>query len=276
MQLAHHSPSYIWAHRTEGGPFTEDDVCFMCLAASAVGRVWSDADAASTIRRLTATGKNLAEMAHDIRYPMTKIAELLRRMASGEMSAEETKKSAGSLLADAETLADLSREFMDLFKPSSDRPGFIDPLRVLESSLGLARSDLEHKSITVERVFGEGVPLPPVMASKTDVSRIFINLIANAHEAVDEGGLIRVNAYVESPEEGKPRVTLTFENSGPPVPGDMRDSLFDPFKSGKKGGTGLGLFSARRRANANGGDLVFEVGEDGVERFKVWFPAAFE
>jgi signal transduction histidine kinase len=276
MHLAHHSPSFVCAYRENGDAFPDDDVCFMCLAASAVGRVWFEADAASAIRRLVATGENITEMAHDIKYPMAKIVEFLKRLASGEMSVADTKDSAGSLLSDAETLAALSREFVDLYKPGSDPPEFVDLVQVLMSSLALARVDLERKSITVEKKFSEESPLPPVLASRSDLSRVFINLVANAHDAVDEGGWIRLDAFVDSGDGGKPGVTLTFENSGPPVPPGIRDSLFSPFKSGKEGGTGLGLFSARRRANANGGDLTFEVDEDGTERFKVWFPAAFE
>jgi PAS domain S-box-containing protein len=276
MHLAHHSPSFICAHRENGDAFADDDVCFMCLAASAVGRVWFEADAASAIRRLVATGENITEMAHDIKYPMAKIVEFLKRLATGEMNVADTRDSAGSLLSDAETLAALSREFVDLYKPGSDQPEFVDVAQVLMSSLALARVDLERKSVTVETKFGERSPLPPVFASRSDLSRVFINLVANAHDAVDEGGWIRLNAFVDSGDGGKPRVTLTFENSGPPVPPGIRDSLFSPFKSGKEGGTGLGLFSAKRRANANGGDLTFEVDEDGTERFKVWFPAAFE
>jgi two-component system nitrogen regulation sensor histidine kinase GlnL len=207
---------------------------------------------------------------------MGKIAELLKQLASGKMSASDIKDSAGSLLGDAETLAALSSEFVDLYRPGLEPPGFVDIVPVLMSGLALARVDLDRKSITVEKQFSEDSPLPPVFANKNDISRVFINLIANAHDAVDEGGWIRLNGYTDCDPEGRPGVAVTFENSGPPVPPGIRKSLFSPFKSGKEGGSGLGLFSAKRRANASGGDITFEVTEDGKERFKVWFPAAFE
>ncbi len=276
MQLAHHSPGYLCAQRAGDDPFSDDDVCFMCLAASSVGRVWFEADAASSTRRLVTTGESIAEIAHDIKYPMSSIAELLRRLASGEMSEAETRESAGLLVSDAETLADLSREFVHLYAPGSDPPEFVDLVRILMNSLAVARADLDRKSIRVETRFDEKSPLPPVFASKSDITRVLINLVANAHDAVNEGGWIRVKGSVEGGDGGKPRVTLTFENSGPPVPQEIRDSLFSPFRSGRVGGTGLGLFSAKRRAGANGGDLTFEVDEDGTERFKVWFPSALE
>ena len=275
MQLAQHSPSYICARREAAEPFTDDEICFMCLAASSVGRVWSDADAASTIRRLITTGRTIAEVAHDIKYPMGKVAELIGQIASGEMGLDETIEAASSILPDAETLAHLSREFVELYKPASDKPEFIDLVEVLSENLALARSDLDRKSVTVDMESGDE-PLPPVFVSRSDLSRVLINLIANAHQAVEDGGWIKINAFVDRRDERGPTVALTFQNSGPLVPEDLRDGLFNPFKSGKKGGTGLGLFSARRRVGANGGDLAYEVDEDGVGRFKVSFPAALE
>jgi signal transduction histidine kinase len=235
-----------------------------------------EADAASSIRRLEKTGETVSELAHDFRYPMVKISDLLKRLAAGEMDAEESKEAAALLLADVEHLSALSREFIDLSKPGSDRPEFLDLLQVLEGSLALAADDLERKSISVERAFDAEVSLPPVLASRNDVVRIFINLIANSHDAVDEGGWIRFKAFMDDSGGEKPGVTITVQNSGPPVSPAIREDLFSAFMSTKEGGTGLGLFSARRRANANGGDVVFDTDEEGRERFKVWFPAAFE
>jgi len=275
MWLGGHSPSYFCAHAGPGATLADDDVCFMCLAASSVRRVWCEAAAASSIRRLEKTGEAMVELAHDLKYPTSKITGLLRRLASGDVDPTESRSAAAALLGDAEYLAALSREFVDLSKPTSDRPELIDLVRVLEDSIALAADDLERKSIVVERRFGRERPLRPVFASRTDVSRIFINLMANAHDAAGEGGWIRVDAFMDETRGDGPWVTVTFRNSGPPVSPSMRAFLFSPFRSSKDGGTGLGLFSARRRANANGGDVAFEADEDGVERFVVRFPAAF-
>ncbi len=276
VQLTHHSRSYLCAHSPSTEKFHNDDICFMCLASAAVGRVWLEADAASSIRRLETAGETVSELAHDFRLPMVKITDLLRRLASGKLKLAETMESAGSLLKDVEGLSALSREFIDLSRPDSDRPQFVDFMKVLESSLSLAGDDLKRKSVKVTREFNDDQPLPPVFVSRNDLVRIFINLIANSHDAVDEGGWIRLKAFLDRESADKPRVTLTIRHSGPPVPAEIRDSLFRPFKSGREGGTGLGLFSAKRRANANGGDVTFEIDHEGIERFRVWFPAALE
>jgi hypothetical protein len=276
VRLTQHSPSYICAHRDSGEPFSDDDVCFMCLAASAIGRVWLESDAASSIRRLEKTGETMNELVHDFRYPMMRITELLRSLAAGEMDSVESRKSAVPLLADVEHLAALSREFIDISKPGSEKPEFLDIIQVIEDSLSLAAEDLERKSITVERDFDRDRPLPPVLANRNDVSRVFINLIANSHDAVEEGGWIGLTAELDDSGAGQPRVVVAVRNSGPPVSPEIRDDLFNAYRSTKAEGTGLGLFSARRRANANGGDVTFDTDEDGQERFTVWFPAAFE
>jgi PAS domain S-box-containing protein len=270
------SRSYLCAHSVTERAFTDDEICFMCLAASAVGRVWLEADSASSLRRLETAGQTVSGLAHDFRYPIGKVADLLKRLASGGLDAAEATESARSALVDVEHLFALTAEFIDMARSGGSRPEFTDILQVLEDSLALAGDDLRRKRVNIERRYDRAAPLPPIFVSRTDLSRVFINLIANGLDAVDEEGWIGVSAYVEGAAGERPRVVVAFENSGPPVPAEVKDTLFSPFKSTKPGGTGLGLFSSKRRANANAGDVVFEETEGGGAVFKVWFPAAFE
>jgi signal transduction histidine kinase len=63
-------------------------------------------------------------------------------------------------------------------------------------------------------------------------------------------------------------------DSGPGVPEDLLARVFDPFYTTKTRGTGIGLFSAKKRANANGGDVYCEIAEEGRSRFVISLPLA--
>jgi signal transduction histidine kinase len=93
-------------------------------------------------------------------------------------------------------------------------------------------------------------------------------------EAVAEDGWVRV--AVETAESGSPgrSVNIVVTDSGPGVPEDLMGRIFDPFFTTKSTGSGIGLFSAKKRANANGGDVLCEPGEDGKSRFVITLPLA--
>lgn len=95
------------------------------------------------------------------------------------------------------------------------------------------------------------------------------NLVKNAIEASPRGGEVRVIVA------GSPSVArLRVENAGPPLPAEVRATLFHPFGTyGKRGGTGLGLYGVKLLVEAMGGAVGFESNETGTA-FELSFPAA--
>ena len=90
--------------------------------------------------------------------------------------------------------------------------------------------------------------------SRSRMERVFINLIANALEAMPRGGQIRISA-----REAGGFALVEVEDSGPGIPPEIYDRLFTPFvTSGKKDGLGLGLALSRRTVRDHGGDMWIE------------------
>jgi two-component system sensor histidine kinase PilS (NtrC family) len=116
--------------------------------------------------------------------------------------------------------------------------------------------------------------VPPVFANRKDVKNILINILANCIEAAGPGGWVDIKVAADDSRMDGHCVTLTVTDSGQGVPKDEIDKVFDPFYSTKETGSGVGLFSAKKRARANGGDVVCEIGPDGKSRFVIWFPQA--
>jgi two-component system NtrC family sensor kinase len=98
------------------------------------------------------------------------------------------------------------------------------------------------------------------------MERVFTNLITNALEAMPEGGKIRIAA-----REVGGCVLVAFEDSGPGIPPEICDRLFDPFvTAGKKNGLGLGLALSRRTDRDHGGEMWIEPAEGA--RFVIRIP----
>ncbi|HEY6329422.1 MAG TPA: ATP-binding protein, partial [Blastocatellia bacterium] len=110
----------------------------------------------------------------------------------------------------------------------------------------------------------EDVELP---LDRSPMERVFQNLIANAIEAMPEGGAVSVRANARGAE-----VMVSVEDTGPGIPAGIAPRLFEPFvSSGKKNGMGLGLALSRKTVLAHGGDLWTESVQMGA-RFVMKLP----
>ena len=90
----------------------------------------------------------------------------------------------------------------------------------------------------------------PCRANPPQIYRVLQNLVQNAVEAVDENGRIRITAE----EVSEDAVGIRIEDSGPGVPEEIRERLFEPFASfNKSGGTGLGLAVVKKIVEEHGG-----------------------
>ena len=83
------------------------------------------------------------------------------------------------------------------------------------------------------------------------IGRVLDNLLTNAIRHAPSGGSVTLAG-----ERGLGLLTLTVEDTGPGVPPEMQDRLFEPFVTGRPDGTGLGLAIARELVEAHGGRLV--------------------
>jgi two-component system sensor kinase FixL len=117
-----------------------------------------------------------------------------------------------------------------------------------------------------------------------DAARIrqaLTNLVRNAAEAAGEPGRVAVRLRTGSgskdrppPATGSPRDRLVIEvtDSGNGIPAGTADKIFTPFFTTKRGGTGLGLHTARRIAGLHGGEVTYSHGESGGSIFTMTIP----
>jgi signal transduction histidine kinase len=105
------------------------------------------------------------------------------------------------------------------------------------------------------------------VACPHDLQQALWNLVDNALLAMPLGGSLDITASAQ--DAG--RVVVAIEDSGPGVPEALRPTLFQPFSTGRKDGTGLGLSTSRRLVRAWGGDVRLADSEHGA-RFEIHLP----
>ncbi|MGO8813493.1 MAG: sensor histidine kinase [Terriglobia bacterium] len=189
--------------------------------------------------RLAALGQLSGGLAHELRNPLAVIkgsAEtLMRKLASSDPI---TTEMAGYISSEVNRMNALVTRFLDFARPHKleRQREQIPPL--IERGLKAARDRWPEAKVEVERQFA--IDLPQINLDPDLIERVFANLALNAYEAMGaKGGKLRVAAAPSS--DGKRGVEITFQDSGPGIPAEQREQIFNPFFTTKEAGVGLGL-----------------------------------
>ena len=232
--------------------------------------------------RLAALGQMSAGLAHEIRNPLGVIkgsAEMLtQKLGESNPLASEL---AGYISSETNRLSSLVTRFLDFARPlhAELTPQKITAVldRALTSvSQSVARKDADPQP-RVERNYGANLPLVPLDESLSE--QAFVNLIQNAYDAMgSSGGTLRVTAARAS-SAGRDGVEVRIEDTGPGIPGELREQIFNPFVTTKKTGVGLGLSIVSRIVDGHHGTI--RVGGDTESELKgasfvVFFPTSEE
>ena len=126
-------------------------------------------------------------------------------------------------------------------------------------------------AIQVERDYQSGLPEVPLDESFAE--QVFINLAQNAYDAMTEGGTLRVTISQAS-RERQEGVEVRFADTGPGVPTELREQIFNPFVTTKQKGVGLGLSIVSKIMDDHGGALHLEADTSQGACFTVFFPLA--
>ena len=221
--------------------------------------------------RLAALGQMSAGLAHEIRNPLGVIK------GSAEMLSQKVKDSqplvrelAGFIGSEVNRLNSLVARFLDFARPShlDLRPARIPD--IVDHALESVHNQFPHANIKIERDYAEN--LPPLAVDAQLCEQVFINLVTNAYHAMDgQGGVLRVEIAPES-SSGKAGVAVTLEDTGPGVPAELREQIFNPFFTSKKEGVGLGLSIVAKIVDDHRGWIKLEGGDSKGARFRVFLP----
>jgi signal transduction histidine kinase len=190
--------------------------------------------------RLAALGQLSAGLAHEIRNPLGIIkgsAEMLnQRLQTAEPLAAEL---GGYIYTEVNRLSALVSRFLDFARPVRIETRACAIADIVERALRAVAANWQGPEIRIERHYQKD--LPPVAADKNLCEQVFINLIQNAYDAMSEsGGTLRIS-IVAAERAGRQGIEVRIEDSGPGIPRDIREQIFNPFFTTKKTGVGLGL-----------------------------------
>jgi len=216
------------------------------------------------------------QVAHEIKNPLTpmKLSTQHCLRAYRDSSPDFPKvleKSMRTIGDQIDTLQRIAAEFSDFARMPSRDVKPVDVGFVLRECAALYETGPDGPirfALAIEDA------LPPVMADRDELRRVFINLISNAVQAMDGSGEIGLRARRIADGDGRPLVEVAVEDRGAGIPQDVLPRLFQPYFSTKSRGTGLGLAICRRVVQDLGGEIRLESRPDRGTVATVVLPAA--
>jgi len=223
------------------------------------------------IEKEAAIGRLARGVAHEINNPLQGVLGFVQLLMHKVKLNELDRDLALRNLEMIENAAMRCKRIVDALLDFSARedgaPRVIDVLGLLELNLVILRHELDLKEATLEFVKPEH-PVT-VRGNPSQLSQGLFNVLANARDAVNQGGEVRVEAKIEAGN-----VVITVSDDGPGIPEKNLKRIFDPFFSTKDvgEGTGLGLCVTRGIVRVHGGDIQIENHDAGGTRVKVILP----
>lgn len=221
--------------------------------------------------RLAALGQLSAGLAHEIRNPLGVIkgsAEMLNQKL--QQSDELARELAGYISTEVNRLSELVTEFLDFARPLHADLHPTDLVALIDRVLKTVADRWSGKPVTVERGYAANLPLVP--ADESLCEQAFLNLVQNAYEAMDEkGGALRIE-IARAHHDEREGLEVRLSDTGPGVPRNLREEIFNPFVTTKKTGVGLGLSIVSKIIDGHQGSIRVDNGPQGGAVFTIFFP----
>jgi len=229
----------------------------------------------------------VANVSHELRTPLNSIigfAELLQELAHTEGNADPKRlRYLANIVTSGRELLEMINELLDMAKIEAGRMEVhleaVSVSDLVEGLLRIMRPQAEQKRLNIEALIAQKVPVVETDPGK--LQQILYNFLSNAVKFTPAEGQVTLSVDRVSLSDGKPAVRIAVADTGPGIPEDMHDVIFEKFRqldashTRQQGGTGLGLAICKELAHMLGAHVSFVSVPGRGATFFVDVPLAF-
>jgi PAS domain S-box-containing protein len=219
--------------------------------------------------KLTYLGKLAAGIAHEINNPMTGVLAmtsfLLKKLPAGSPLCEDLNL----VVEETKRCKKIVEDLLEFSRQKEPEKTLCNLNTIIEESLAIIEKQPFFHNIEISRQLDDS--LPAVMVDKNQIKQVFVNLILNAHDAMPEGGSLKVETAFR---DGENMIEIRFADTGCGINQEDIPRLFDPFFTTKEKakGTGLGLSVSHEIISRHGGAINVESRPNAGSTFVVRLP----
>ncbi len=223
------------------------------------------------VEKLSALGRLTADVAHEIRNPLTSIGGFARRLNNKLLQGSREKEYADIVVSEVDRLERILRDVLSFSRETKYDMEYQGINNAIKGSLHTFSEICKEQSIDIEEKLDPS--LPEILIDKEQVKQAVNNLLSNAIDVMSKEGKLTVETYMEEFHEVK-YVVVEVTDTGPGLPAEALSMIFEPLYTTKEigAGTGLGLSICKKIIDEHNG-LIFAVSEMGKgTSFKMLFP----
>ncbi len=228
------------------------------------------------INRVNMLGELSAALAHEIKQPIaasiTSANACLRWLARDPPDLERARAAAARIEQDGNRAADVINRLRSFYKKGSPpKREMVDVREIIQEMTALLRTEAFRHSVRIHSELHE--ERPHVLADRVQLQQVFMNLMLNAIEAMeDSGGELTITSRLNP--EGQ--LVVSISDTGVGLPADSAERIFDAFHTTKPQGTGMGLAISRSIVEAHGGRVWATANQEAGATFHFTLPAKAE
>ncbi|HEX9165420.1 MAG TPA: ATP-binding protein, partial [Gemmatimonadales bacterium] len=220
-------------------------------------------------RQMAVLGEFAAHLSHEVRNPLTSIKLNLQKLERDRREGRLPDSAAiplGIALRESARLDEVVRGVLDLTRSAPTRRELGSLNAVIAEAIEVVTPQAEASGVRIERHLD--AMADRVMLDHSAVKGAILNVCLNAIMAMPSGGTLTVRTT-----SAGGAITVAIGDTGPGVPEELRDRIFQPFFTRRDGGTGLGLPLAKRAVEESGGTLSLSPRPGPGAEFILTFPA---
>ncbi|MGB8540310.1 MAG: ATP-binding protein [Candidatus Acidiferrales bacterium] len=220
--------------------------------------------------KMAALGQLVSGIAHELNNPLTTIMGYGQLLLGHGLTAPQLSE-ARKVFQEAERARRIVKNLLYFARENKPERSRVNLNEIVERTLALRSYELRVENIIVECDLAAN--LPETLADPYQLQQVFLNLLANAEQALleDRG---QGHVWIRTHRIGRNRLSLEVSDDGPGIPAEVGSRIFDPFFTTKPSdlGTGLGLSIVYGIVHQHGGDVSFKNLPAGGARFVVELP----
>lgn len=203
--------------------------------------------------KLAAIGQLMAGIAHEVNNPLAVIIGLSEMLLLDEYSPEKSRDYTEKINQSARLCQNIFQKLLTFSRKHESKREYTHVRSILEDTLALKQHDFKISDIDVVRQFKEDIP--GTVADVYGLQQVFLNMINNAHQAMETRDAPRT-LTVALDYDGE-FINISFQDTGPGVPQENLQKIFEPLFTTKEvgQGTGLGLSICYEIIQEHGGDI---------------------